>query len=160
MVTLLAGDSGCPDTRTFSTAPAADLYLPVDPDADAPTVSDQENDKDSLLHLTRSLIALRKTHPALGGDAAFRPILAEKHQRSFVNARSDDSDRFAIAFNPDGTACHVETPEFEGATVVLAEGAALNGCKLSLDGFSFAILKLKHMRCADCHVQRVNPIGG
>jgi maltose alpha-D-glucosyltransferase/alpha-amylase len=49
----------------FSTAPADQLYLPVDPDPRRPDVATQRADEGSLLHLVRRLIALRRGTPAL-----------------------------------------------------------------------------------------------
>ncbi len=53
----------------FSTAPARELYLPVDPDPDRPNVAAALADPDSLLHQVRALIALRRATPALGTGA-------------------------------------------------------------------------------------------
>lgn len=127
----------------FSTAQPDQLYLPVDPNGDAPTVSEQLADKTSLLHLTRTLIALRKQHTALGNDAGFRALYAEPGRCPFVYERADGGNRFAIAINPSEYACEVSLAALDGAEPVLAEGAKLDQGCLSLDGISFAILKLK-----------------
>ena len=129
----------------FSTAPKKALYLPVDSAEDAPTVSEQEKHKDSLLHFTRKLIALRARHSALGNDAAFRPLYAQPGRYPFVYERSDASGRFAIAINPGEPECSVDLPELKGAKLVLGEGAKLSGTQLTMDGVSFAILKLKYI---------------
>ena len=127
----------------FSTAPQEQLYLPVDPAEDAPTVSEQLADKASLLHLTRTLIALRKHCAALGNDAGFRALYAEPGRCPFVYERGDASDRFAIAINPSEHSCVVHLAALEGAEPVLVERAKLDKGSLALDGISFAILKLK-----------------
>jgi len=127
----------------FSSAPKKALYLPVDPAKDAPTVSEQEKQKDSLLHFTRKLIALRAKHSALGNDGAFRPLYAEAGRYPFVYERSDATGRFAIAINPGEPSCSVTLPELKGAKLVLSEGAKLNGAQLELTGVAFAVLKLK-----------------
>jgi len=127
----------------FSTAAEADLYLPVDPAEDAPTVSEQETEADSLLHFTRKLIALRAEHSGLGNDAAFRPLYAEAGKYPFVYERSDATARFAIAVNPGEPERSVDLPELDGAQLILAEGATLSGTTLALNGVSFAIFKLK-----------------
>ncbi len=59
------------ESRGFSSAPPEVLYLPVDPDPDASTVSQQTDDPDSLLSFVRSLVSLRHEHPALGGQGHF-----------------------------------------------------------------------------------------
>ena len=58
----------------FSTGCADALYLPVDPDEDAPTVADQEGDPDSLLNCVRAVIALRHREEDLQADAGFEPL--------------------------------------------------------------------------------------
>ncbi len=145
--TPMQWDASAPNLG-FSTAPKKSLYLPVDPAKDAPTVSAQLADKSSLLQFTRTLIALRKKHPALGNAAAFRPLYAEAGRYPFVYERSDTSGRFAIAINPGEPARSVELADFKGAKLVLAEGAKLTGTTLSLTGVSFAILQLKDVRTA------------
>ncbi len=145
--TPMQWETGAPNLG-FSSAPKKSLYLPVDPAKDAPTVSAQLADKKSLLHFTRSLIALRKKHPALGNAAAFRPLYAVAGRYPFVYERSDATGRFAIAVNPGEPACSVDLPAFKGAKLILAEGAKLTGTKLSLEGVSFGILKLKKMATA------------
>ena len=55
----------------FSTAEASELYLPMDDDPERPTVESQEADTRSLLNFVRTLLALRKAHPALGADGEF-----------------------------------------------------------------------------------------
>ena len=49
----------------FSDGDAKNLYLPVDPSADAPNVAAQEKNPNSLLNKTRQLIALHHNEPAL-----------------------------------------------------------------------------------------------
>jgi maltose alpha-D-glucosyltransferase/alpha-amylase len=115
----------------------------VDSAKDAPTVDEQLADKNSLLHFTRKLIALRKKHPALGNDAAFRPLYAVSGKYPFVYERSDSASRFAVAVNPGERAASVTLPELKGAKLISSEGAKLVGTKLALDGVSFAILKLR-----------------
>lgn len=126
----------------FSSAPAADLYLPVDPAEDAPTVAAQEADAGSLLHFTRRLLALRAAHSALGNDGSFTPLYAEIGRYPFVYERADATGRFAVAIHPAEKICELDLPEFAGAEILLAEGAKLSAKKLVLDGVSFAILRL------------------
>jgi glycosidase len=54
----------------FSTASAHRLYLPIDPDPDRPTVAAQRRDPGSLLNLVRRLLALRRSHAALGSEGS------------------------------------------------------------------------------------------
>ncbi len=140
--TPMQWQAGAPNLG-FSTAPAADLYLPVDDAPDAPTVSAQQADKGSLLNFTRRLIALRQEHPALGNDGAFKPLFADSLRYPFVYERSDASGSYAVALNPGETAVTVELAELDGATLVLGEGATLSGKKLVLHGVSYGVFSLK-----------------
>ena len=49
----------------FSSAKPEDLYLPVDPSPDRPTVESQTADETSLYHEVKRLIAVRMAHEAL-----------------------------------------------------------------------------------------------
>jgi alpha-glucosidase len=71
-------------------------WLPVDPRHISLAVDRQEADPDSVLAITRRLVALRKAHPALRAGAIRRidapqPILAFE--------RGDGADRLLCVFN-------------------------------------------------------------
>ena len=97
----------------FSTAQPAQLYLPVDPAADAPTVAAQESDPDSLLNRTRRLIRLKHTEPALAAYAEFVPLFAQPNTYPFVFARASGTSVLLIVFNP---AARPVTAQFDFAT--------------------------------------------
>lgn len=80
----------------FSTGTPESLYLPVDPDPNAPTVEGQEEDPQSLLHYTRALIALRHSHPELQARSPFSVYSAEPGSRLFAYKRGD----LLCALNP------------------------------------------------------------
>ena len=61
----------------FSDADADKLYLPVDPSKDAPTVSSQEKDPDSLLNTVKKLLSLRSAQEDLQSDAGLKFICTE-----------------------------------------------------------------------------------
>jgi maltose alpha-D-glucosyltransferase/alpha-amylase len=86
--------------KGFSNAPASKLYLPVDNSKDAPIVSKQEKDPDSLLNKIKELIALRQSSPALAADGDFMPLYAVKKQYPFVYMRKKGRERFVVALNP------------------------------------------------------------
>ena len=140
--TPMQWENGAPNLG-FSTAPKKQLYLPVDPAKDAPTVSAQLADKTSLLHFTRALIALRKKHSALGNDGAFKPLYAEPGRYPFVYERSDATGRFAVVVNPGETVRSIDLPALQGAKLVLGEGVEFAGNRLVTAGVSFAIFQLK-----------------
>ena len=91
----------------FSHAPAQALYLPIEPDADRPTVAAQESDPDSLLHTVRRLVALRKAHPALCASGTFEPLIAEPGQYPIVYRRSAGGETAVVALNPTAAVAEV-----------------------------------------------------
>ncbi len=92
----------------FSSAAAGQLYLPIDPDANRPTVAQQEADPDSLLHFVRKLIRIRKVHPALGTDADFRILNTKGDDYPLVYLRELGGVRFLVAINPAREAKSIE----------------------------------------------------
>ena len=95
----------------FSTADAANLYLPVDPAPNAPNVEAQEKDPNSLLNKTRHLIALRHNEPALANYAEFVPIYPASNTQyqspntyPFVYARAAGKDVVLVMLNPRAAA--------------------------------------------------------
>lgn len=96
----------------FSQAGADQLYLPVDPAGDAPTVEEQEQRDDSMLMWTRRLLAVRTHHAALWAGASFKVVAAPEHGRSFVYCReSDAGERVLIAMNPGIDSERIELPD-------------------------------------------------
>ena len=92
--TLHAGFSNCPEEN---------LYLPLDPDLNRPSVSQQQNDDHSLLHHVQQLTSLRRALPALHGDAGYRVLYAEPHQYPFIFLRYTKNQRLVVAINPSST---------------------------------------------------------
>jgi glycosidase len=84
----------------FSGAPASKLYLPIDPNADRPTVAAQEKDPNSLLNTVRRLVALRRSSKALCADGEFAPLCMEPRKYPFVYLRRFGDERFVVALNP------------------------------------------------------------
>jgi maltose alpha-D-glucosyltransferase/alpha-amylase len=126
----------------FSTAPAHELYLPVDPAPDAPTVAAQESDRDSLLNFSRSLIALRKKTPALGNDGDFHPLYADPASSLFVFCRSHAGKMFAVAVNSGKVPREANIPQLSGARCVFGGGASLRGTRLAVAGVSASVWRL------------------
>lgn len=134
----------------FSSASPEQLYLPVDGAADAPTVSDQEKDPNSLLNKTRQLIALKKKEAALTAYAEFIPVYAGENLYPFIYARSSGDEVILCIFNP---ADRVEKAQFS-LNFKLKGAKLLAGDKMNLDfkgqditietpAISYAIYKLK-----------------
>ncbi len=94
----------------FSTAPANQLYLPIDPCADRPTVAAGLADPQSALRTAQALIALRKAHPALGASGDFEALVAEKNCWPFVFRRSKDGETILVALNPTSETVTAQLP--------------------------------------------------
>lgn len=121
----------------FSTGAPEDLYLPVDPAEDAPTVAEQEKDPNSLLNRVRALIQLKKREPALSNHAEFVPVYAEENGYPFIFARASGNEAILCIFNP---AKRDERAEFElnikAKSIEHLEGDDL---KLKQDGKHYSI---------------------
>jgi len=125
----------------FSTASAQSLYLPIDEDPDRPTVADEEKNPDSLLNLTKQLIALRQKNPSIGNLGGFKPLYAEKGKYPFVYLRSGGSDNFVIAVNPSCIPCACEVPLLGNSIPMIASGMAVKGTKLVCGPKSYGVFK-------------------
>lgn len=128
----------------FSTGAPEQLYLPVDPAPDAPTVAAQEADAASLLHFVRKLTTLRATHSALGNDADFRPLHAVPDSPLFVYERFNDRQRLAVCLNPAEFPVTAPVSELAGATPLFTHGGepVFHDGQLTLPGLSCAIFEL------------------
>ena len=133
----------------FSTGKAKDLYLPIDPAKDHPTVEAQEKDSDSLLNHVRQLATLRREHPALGGDGDFEPLYAEKNKYPFIYRRKLGAETILVAVNPSAKPVSVDIP-LKGLrslpTELLSKGATIKrtatGVKFEMKGISHGIFKI------------------
>jgi maltose alpha-D-glucosyltransferase/alpha-amylase len=92
----------------FSTAAPEELYLPIDPDPERPTVESQRCDSSSPYVLTKRLIALRRRSPALAADSAFEPLTDSGYP--FVYLRSCETQAMLVVVNPAGSAAEVQVP--------------------------------------------------
>jgi maltose alpha-D-glucosyltransferase/alpha-amylase len=89
----------------FSSAPAEELYLPLDPAPDRPTVESQRAVPGSLLETVRRLIRLRLDHPALQAGGTFEPIHAKAGSPLLVYRRQTGSETIIVAINPADRPC-------------------------------------------------------
>ena len=121
----------------FSDGRETDLYLPVDPAADAPTVAAQEGDPDSMLNTVKSLLELRHSHEDLQADAGFEVVYAEEGKVPFVYRRGS----LLAAVNPSGEAVSAPVADAVGKRVIysIGNGEAGDG-EIRLDAQSFVVL--------------------
>ncbi|MCA1191404.1 MULTISPECIES: alpha-amylase family glycosyl hydrolase [unclassified Saccharopolyspora] len=122
----------------FSTAPAEQLYLPIDPDPQRPTVAGQRDDPGSLLNLVRRLLALRKRYPELGTRADVR-VLADGYPLTYLRG-----DRFLVTTNPrrEPAAAAVPDARLAGARIVEDGGARVDGDEVVVPGFGYGVFDL------------------
>ncbi|MFI6942553.1 alpha-amylase family glycosyl hydrolase [Streptomyces sp. NPDC050418] len=122
----------------FSTAPAEDLYLPLDPDPSRPNVAAQRADEGSLLHLVRRLIALRKATPELGSSGSTE-ILHEGYPLAYIRG-----GRYLVVVNPRREAARIAAPEGVVATPLEAAGVTVADGHISAEGFGYGVFTLDH----------------
>jgi maltose alpha-D-glucosyltransferase/alpha-amylase len=132
----------------FSTAKPEDLYLPVDPSLDRPTVQQQETDPNSLLQRVRRLVAIRNTHPGLQASADFDVLYARPGKYPFVYQRTDGNEVYIIAINPSAQPAEAEFPSQSsaGAEIIYGQMGSIinkNGhYQINLPGISGAIVRV------------------
>ena len=86
----------------FSDAAPDRLYLPQDPAADRPRVSDQIGAEGSLWETVHRLIALRREIPELQGNIPVEFLYAQDHAYPFVYRRTGETREVLAALNPSG----------------------------------------------------------
>ena len=123
----------------FSTADEEKLYLPVDKSADAPTVENQQNKKDSIFNVVKDIIRIRReNNDDLGADGDFEVVYAERNQYPFIYKRGN----FIVAVNPSGESQRTDF-DYEVKEITYQIGSfSLNHQKLTLDAQSFVLIKI------------------
>jgi maltose alpha-D-glucosyltransferase/alpha-amylase len=132
----------------FSIADEDQLYLPLDPRRNCPTVKKQASDPGSLLNHVRKLIALRRRSPALQAIGTLIPLQVENNDHHFVYIRQSGSERFLIVLNPsaepslvriDGIRTYNLESQICHGTQACVEG---DNIQVRLDGISYGVFKL------------------
>ena len=121
----------------FSAGKAEDLYLPVDPDPQAPTVAAQENDPASLLNTVRAILALRHQEEDLQADAPLSIVCSEPDQPLVYRRGS-----IICVLNPSGKDLEIRLPIKKEQEILFTIGqASLEEGKVKIGTASFAVLK-------------------
>ncbi len=110
----------------FSAASAKDLYLPVDTAPDAPTVAEQEKDEDSLLHVVKDVLTLRKNRDELKENDNLEIVYAKENERAFAYRRGN----LLMCCNPSGKDGLIQAdslPEAKEKLYSIGEGDFQNG---------------------------------
>ena len=97
----------------FSTAPAEKLYIPVDPEEDAPTVEQQQADENSLLNYVRDVLKLRGSSKALGNTGDWKMISNVEQPYPLIYLREADGERYCVAVNPSAKKVAAKFPAFK-----------------------------------------------
>lgn len=84
----------------FSSSEPENLYIPLDPSEDRPTVQDALEGKISLYDEIKKLIAVRKEHEALQSTAPMEFLYAEKAAYPLVYKRSGKDEEILVVLNP------------------------------------------------------------
>ena len=120
----------------FSAAAPEDIYLPVDPAEDAPTVADQSADPGSLLNTVKAVLALRHSEENLQADAEFSVVCSEPG-RPFVYRRGS----LLLAVNPNGEDAAIDLNEGNRSVIFSIGTGSFHDGKLTVGPQSFLILQ-------------------
>jgi maltose alpha-D-glucosyltransferase/alpha-amylase len=123
----------------FSEAPAGDLYLPIDPNPNRPTVEAQMSTPDSMLNFTRKLLRMRRDTPALSNTGYFTVLHAERHSVPFVYQRSLGTQRVIVAVNPSSKSIELQLSGIEATVPLLAQDAVMVEGMLRMGPVSFGV---------------------
>lgn len=111
-------------------------YLPTDNRTGAPTVEEQLQDENSVLHLVKKLISMRKEIPAFYAESEFNVLL---NTYPFVFERSSDNKKYYIAMNPSKYTFTYQLPSI--GNVILSQNVKIDGTTLTMEGVSYIIVE-------------------
>ena len=91
----------------FSTAPADQLYIPIDPDPNRPTVQAQLGDEASLLNEIKKLISLRQANKPLQSLGKIEFICNGAAGKPLAYTRSLNGEMIFVAINPGAASAEI-----------------------------------------------------
>ena len=94
----------------FSSGEEKDLYIPIDPKEDRPTVAKALQDEASLYHEVKRLIAIRQSHPALQSKGDIEFLYAKKKEYPLVYKRSSQEENILVVINPADRKISLDLP--------------------------------------------------
>lgn len=129
----------------FSTADKDELYICQDPDINRPDVAGELLREDSLINEIKKLIAIRKSHGALGnlGEIQFLEPGQTNHPMMYI--RSDRSERILVIINPFDREFEV-TPDVKPGDVIYSfndKKVEVDGTKMQIPGMFAGFWKIK-----------------
>lgn len=128
----------------FSTAGPADFYIQLDEAQDRPNVADSMADQSSLWWQVHDLIALRRSHRALGMLGKVQFLVIGTADTPLVYLRSDGAEQILVAINPGREKRCVQIPHTEGRLLysVGGPGGELSGGMLTVPAGSACFYEL------------------
>ncbi|MCR5119428.1 MAG: glycosylase [Lachnospiraceae bacterium] len=84
----------------FSEGDKADLYIPIDPDENRPTVEESMADEASLLNEIRRLTAIRSAHKAFRNSAGMEFVCDGAQGKPLAYIRSAENEKILVVLNP------------------------------------------------------------
>jgi maltose alpha-D-glucosyltransferase/alpha-amylase len=121
----------------FSTAAADELYLPIDPDPNRPTVAAQLEEPTSTLQLVQQLIGWRRTVPALGSRARNR-VVNSTYPFAYIRGESH-----LVVVNPRRAAASFDVDELEIVETLVNSGVDVRDGVVTAAGFGYAIFEVR-----------------
>ena len=109
-------------------------YLPVDTSEKAPTVEEQLAEESSLLNFVKSLISLRRSHPALWADAQYQTI---QSGYPVVYDRISEDERIRVIINASADTRIYEDKDV--SEILLKHNIELEGTQIKLGSRSCLI---------------------
>ena len=88
------------DKKNYGFSESDTPYIMPDLAEDAPTVSEQKKDENSLYYFVKTLITLRKENTALWASSDYKTIYAEKGKYPYIYERTNGQERLLIIINP------------------------------------------------------------
>lgn len=127
----------------FSDAPADELYIPIDPDPDRPTVQAQLGDASSLRSEVKRLIAVRQAHKALQSLGGIDFVCDGAKGKPLAYIRSSEGERIFVAVNPtDKTSELTVDGRFGDIVYRFGEDIAVSGSRCTLGARSAVFAEL------------------
>ena len=91
----------------FSTGVQDQLYVPIDPASDRPTVDEQMKDKDSLWNEIKLLIEVRQKYKTLQSNGKVSFLCDGSEGMPLAYVRENGDERILVVINPRKNACEI-----------------------------------------------------
>lgn len=121
----------------FSTAPADNLYICIDPDASRPTVKAQMADDSSLRAEIKKLIAVRQSYKPLQSLGEIDFVIDGAPGKPLVYVRTFNNEKILVVINPSDKAFEIGLDQKVSEVVYcFGKNPEINGDRLIVNGVS------------------------